>query len=458
MSASRQPATPGVTVALAEYAARVTFESLPSAVVIAVKRLILDSLGTALAAGTMGDGCRELVDMAVACGGRPQSTILGFDRKGPAPLVALANGGLVHALNYDAGGPGHLGVVALVAPLAAAEYVGGVSGKELIAASATACEITARMSVAAHGADIRGELPWLAGQFLSYVGSAAGAGRALRLSPLQMHSAIALAVMQAAGTRQVVLDGDPPAKAVYGAFPNQGGMQAALLAQLGLRADCAALEGSGGFYAAFLGDSSRAAGIADGLGDRYVLAGVQFKAWPTSGVVAPYVEAALNLRRTHGLSADVVARVEFTGGERMRHWCEPLEERRAPASGATAANSIFFGIANALVHGAVTLERFSPAGLSDPSVRRLMARTEYTVNADPSEHAALRVWTTRGPAVEAPVAASASPVTEAQLVAKFVDCARYAPRPMEADRVQRLVELVLDLEAVADVRSLTERL
>ena len=99
------------TQVLAEYAAGTTFGALPGDAVVAVKHMVLDSLGTALAAGTMGEGCRELIDMVVSCGGHPQSTVLGFGHKGPAPLVALANGGLVHALNYDAGGVGHQGVV-----------------------------------------------------------------------------------------------------------------------------------------------------------------------------------------------------------------------------------------------------------------------------------------------------------------------------------------------------------
>lgn len=458
MSQESAPTSPATTAILSEYAAQTTFESLPRDAVLAVKHLILDSLGTALAAGTMGDGCSELKEMAVSCGGQPQSTMLGFGLKGPAPLAALINGGLVHALNYDAGGPGHLGVVALVSPLAAAEYLGGVSGKELIAASATACEVTARMSVAARGSDLHGELPWLAGQFLGYVGAAAGAGRVLRLSPGQMHSAIALAVMQAAGTRQVVLDGDPPAKAIYGAFPNQGGMQAALLARFGLRADCAAIEGDGGFYAAFFGDKHRAVKVTDDLGSRYLLSEVQFKAWPTSGVVAPYIEAALKLREDHQLSADQVERVEFSGGPRIRHWCEPVEERRSPRSAANAANSIFFGVANALAYGEVTLQQFTAAGFADPTVAGIAKKTDARISSEPSATAALRVWTAGGAVLHAPVAAAPSPVTEAQLIAKFRDCARYAPRPLAANVVQRVLEQVLGLEDLPDVSALVQDL
>lgn len=450
-------ATPSITQALAEYAATTTYEELPSDVVVAVKHLILDSLGTALAAGTMGEGCRELLDMAVSCGGEPQSTILGFGTKGPAPLVALVNGGLVHALNYDAGGPGHLGVVALVAPLAVAEYAGGPSGKELITASATACEITARMSLAAYGADLHGELPWLAGQFMGYVGAAVGAGRVLHLSSLEMLSAIALAAMQAAGIRQVVLDGDPPAKAIYGAFPNQGGVQAALLSKFGLRADCAAIEGSGGFYAAFFGDRSRAARVVDGLGGTFLMEDVRYKAWPTSGNVSPYIEGALKIRQDHRLTPERIERVEFAGGERIRHWCEPVEERRTPHSPANAANSVFFGVANALAYGEVTLQQFTAAGFADPRVMGIAKKTDFAINDDATPPS-LTVWTTDRAQIRTTVAESASPVSEEQLVSKFTDCARYAPKPLPADGVRRIVDQLLDLENLPDVRAVIQAL
>jgi 2-methylcitrate dehydratase PrpD len=450
---------PGPTQMLAEYTAQMEYKSLPPEVVVAVKHMVLDSLGTALAAGTLGDGCKELVDMVVSCGGRQESTILGFGHKGPAPLVALANGGLVHALNYDAGGPGHLGVVALVAPLAASEYVGGVSGKEFVTAAAAACEVTARMSLAASAADQHGrDLPWLAGQVLGYVGAAAGAGKVFGLTPLEMQSAFGLAAMQAAGTRQVVLDGDPPAKAIYGAFPNQGGVQSALLSKFGLRADCAALEGEGGFYAAFFGDKSVAAQITDGLGSRYLLSDVRYKPWPTSGIVAPFIEAALELKEEHLLTPDRIDRVEFRGPPRIRHWCEPVEERRIPLNAANAANSIFFGIANALVHGEVTLEQFTSAGFADPSVREIARKTSFAISSDPTLTASITVWTVEGASIRATVDAASKPVTEAQLVAKFSDCARYAPRPIPQDMIPRLVDATLRLEDLPDVTTLVEGL
>src|SRR5436190_1411138 len=99
--------------------------------------MILDSLGCALAATGLGDGCRGTMAVMGALGGKPESTIIGLAVKVSAPNAAFANGALVHALNYDpiSAEIGHVGIVCLAAPLAMAEAIGGVSGREFIAAS-----------------------------------------------------------------------------------------------------------------------------------------------------------------------------------------------------------------------------------------------------------------------------------------------------------------------------------
>src|SRR3990172_8235203 len=138
------------TRALAEFAASLSYDDLPAEVMDVTKRMILDSLGTALAATTLGDGCKESMSVMRELGGKPESTILGIGEKVSAPNAAFANGALVHALNYDPIGThvGHLGVVCLAAPLAMAEAVGRVTGRELLTASVVACEITARVTAA----------------------------------------------------------------------------------------------------------------------------------------------------------------------------------------------------------------------------------------------------------------------------------------------------------------------
>ena len=127
---------------LSEFAAGLTFDVLPSEVVTTVKRIFLDTLGTTLAANTLGVGCKELVQVAQRCGGSEDATLLGIGTKVPAPMAALTNGGLAHALNFDdvAGprGSGHMGVTSIPAALAAAEYRGGVNGRDFLTAITTA--------------------------------------------------------------------------------------------------------------------------------------------------------------------------------------------------------------------------------------------------------------------------------------------------------------------------------
>jgi len=271
-----------MTPRLAAFAATLRYEDLPAPVVSHVKHILLDALGCALAATTLGAGCREVVAVMRNLGGKPESTVFGSGTKIAAPNAAFANGALVHALNYDPIGPeaGHVGVVALTAPLAMAEAGGRVSGRELIAAAAAAAEITARVTAAVMRTGKHASDKFLNGQMLGYFGAAAGAGRVLELTAEQMHSAFGLALMQASGSMQIVLDGDPPAKAVYGAFPNYGGVLAALLARAGLGAAVAALEGKAGLYAMAYGGSYDAGALTDRLGagpthlDAVVLGGI----------------------------------------------------------------------------------------------------------------------------------------------------------------------------------------
>src|SRR5262249_19880998 len=92
--------------AFAEFSASLTFEQLPAEVVAVLKRIVLDTLGTTLAGTTLGSGVPELVEVVHASGGVGPSTVIGHGHRTSAPMAALANGALAHALNYDDVYPG----------------------------------------------------------------------------------------------------------------------------------------------------------------------------------------------------------------------------------------------------------------------------------------------------------------------------------------------------------------
>ena len=445
------------TLALARFAASLTFDDLPPPVVATLKQMILDSLGAALAATTLGDGCRETMAVMAALGGKPESTILGLGTKVAAPNAAFANGALVHALNYDPIGTeiGHLGVVCLAAPLAMAEAVGGVTGAEFLVASAVACELTARVTAAIARTGRRPSGKFLSGQLLNYFGAAAGAGRVLGLDTAGMHSALGLALMQMAGSRQIVLAGDPPAKAIYGAFPNQAGVMAALLSKQGLVADCDVFGGPAGLYAMIYDGEGDMAVLTEGLGTDFLLTEVGFKPWPTSNQLHPFIEAAGEIGGR--LDSSKITEVTIFAHGDLRPWCEPLETRRHPENAAAAANSIPFCVAKALVGGDVILADFSAEGLKDGAVSAIAERTSCRLD-DGVSGAVVKVAMADGQRLEAgvetPLGHHSRPVSHERLVEKFRDCCGHGAQRLTTDGVQRLIALIDDLDRLDDIARL----
>jgi 2-methylcitrate dehydratase PrpD len=446
------------THTLAEFAAALRFDDLPPDAIDTVKRLILDALGCAIAATTLGDGCRQTVAVMRRLGGTPESTIIGSGTKVSAPNAAFANGALVHALNYDpiSSEIGHVGVVCLVAPLAMAEAIGGVSGAQFLAASAVACEVSARITASISRSGRRSGEKFLAGQLLSYFGAAAGAGRVLGLDPTQMRSALGLALMQIAGSRQVVLSGDPPAKAIYGAFPNQAGVLAALLSKQGLGADCDIVGEPAGLYPMIYGGQWDADVLTEELGVKFLLNEAEFKPWPTSNHVHAFIEAGSSLPRLH---VPAIRGVEILAHSKLRPWCEPADKRCRPENAAAAANSIPFCVAKSLMHGNVNLADFTQDGLQDAEALAVAERTTCRFD-DAVVGAIVRIIDADGQMhqaeVQTPLGHKSRPVSRSVLVKKFRDCCRHAAQDMRSESIDEIVALIDDLASLDDVRRIVD--
>ncbi len=459
------PSTQGLTRAVCEYVAASSYSHLPADVIEVARRLTLDSLGTTLAGGTLGDGGPETAAVVISSGGQPESTVLGYGKKVSAIMASLANGAMVHSLNYDAIGAegGHPGAFALTAPLAIAERRGGVSGKEFINALVVGVEVEMRSVLALLRAGVNTKGRFLEGQLLSYLGATLSAGRTLELSVDQLDSALGLMLMQASGSRQVVVYGDPPAKGIYAAFPNQGGVLAALLAQEGLGAHCDALEGQAGFFAMFYDGVYDASVITEGLGDTYYTLDSSFKPWPTSGLIHAFIEAGLQLRNEDGVAPEDIVELRLTGHPSSRNWFEPVEERQQPSSAASAANSVYFGAAKALANGAVTLSDFTSEGLGQQEVLRLAVKGSHELDPSLSPHAGIvEVVLSSGATVtrrvDVPLGHPDRPLSREQLVDKFMDCASHAPLPLSHAALESVVDLIDRLENLDDVAAIPEAL
>jgi 2-methylcitrate dehydratase PrpD len=159
-------------------------------------------------------------------------------------------------------------------------------------------------------------------------------------------------------------------------------------------------------------------------------------------VLHPFIEACLDLRKK--LNSTEIKKIHLHVTRYEKAWLEPIEERRRPHNAATAANSIFFGVAKTLVNGNVTLADFTPRGLEQAEVLALAAVTDYVLDENPGIEVTLR----SGQVLKASVGGKRRPLGYGELAAKFRDCAQYAARPVA---VEEVIERIANLENEADV-------
>lgn len=98
-----------LTDVLAIFAFETKFENLPGTVVHEAKRILLDSIGCALA-GISTDKGKIAVQLAERLGGPSESSIIGRGDKVSCNSAAFTNGELINALDYDTilVPPGHI--------------------------------------------------------------------------------------------------------------------------------------------------------------------------------------------------------------------------------------------------------------------------------------------------------------------------------------------------------------
>ena len=249
-----------ITQELLDFVMETDFEDLPETVVHESKRIILDSIGCALAGLSIDKG-KVSVALARRLGGPPEASIIGIGDRVSCASAAFANGELIFAMDYcNIIYPAvHVSPYVLGALLAVAEYKGS-SGKDVILATALAHEVPTRLKYAmekwrkysTEGSD-KGALvrPAVAGYGASVFGGTVGTGRLLKLDRDRMAHAIGIAGYNV----PVPTFGKWSATRSAGMmkFASSGWMcsaevTAAFLAEMGYTGDQTVLEGDYGFW------------------------------------------------------------------------------------------------------------------------------------------------------------------------------------------------------------------
>src|SRR3989442_2417357 len=138
---------------LAAFAADLTFDDLPAAVVSDVKLRALDILGIAVAASghEVGPPMRAGLE---AWAGRGECTVIGAKFTASVPIAIMVNGTLAHGLDFDdthAPSVTHASAVVIPTVLALGE-AGGLDGRAGITAAVAGYESIARIGIGATAA------------------------------------------------------------------------------------------------------------------------------------------------------------------------------------------------------------------------------------------------------------------------------------------------------------------
>lgn len=451
------------TKRLAEHIVNLQYDDLPDEVIEKTKRHILDIIGVMLPSFRFERGCRMLAEIARESGGAEESTLIGLGDKVPAWMAAFVNGSLCHPMDYDDTVdefPNHPSAHTFPAAFAAAEKAGNISGRDFITAVALCMDMNVRLTTAVTGR-VGEDYAWFSAPIFGIFSAAAAAGRMLGLTVPQMINAFGIALDRAAGITESFNSPDSEIRAIRDAFGNREGVLAAIMAQKGI---VACKNPFDILYKVYYNNEYDPAPIVENLGRDFAGRKVGFKAWPCCRVAHTYVKAALDIAAENRIQPGNIDEIILTVGKFGRDFLfTPIEVKRKPASGIQAKLSLPFVMGVVFSKGRVILENFMPENLSDKQVLGIAERTRFTFDPtlcnDAIGAGIVEVHTKDGQSMvkreDIPYGNPANPVSDAELTAKFRECARYAPKPLNKAKVKELIQTILELEKVENIKEIS---
>jgi 2-methylcitrate dehydratase PrpD len=454
------------SLTLAEHIAHIHYDDIPTSAVDVTKRSLLDGLGVMLAAGTMGEGCQQFINLAMAGGGEKESTIIGFDAKVPACMAAFANGSMAHALDFEDTHDGafvHPNAAVIPAALAVAESIGNVSGKELITVLALGSDVVSRLGLALKEDPIK--YGWYMAPILGAFGATTAACKLLNLGPKQILDAFSLTLCQATCSAELTRSPHSVVRAIRDAFSAKAGVLSALLAKRGVTGFEQPIEGKAGLFKLYSRGKYDLSALTRELGETFEGANVSFKPWPSCRGTHSFIEATLQIVETHDLKPGDIEDICLTVSSAPVNsvLCEPLARKQSPKTAIDAKFSIPFVVAVAVVHREVTLNHFTLQGLRDPIVLEVARKVSYEVdNKLEATQGFIQIKTGhKVMSSKAPKFAyghPTNPISQESLVAKFIGCATHSAKQISREDLDSVVQLILHLEDVSCIGEVAEYL
>ncbi|MDA0655794.1 MAG: MmgE/PrpD family protein [Proteobacteria bacterium] len=441
----------GFSKQLAEKIVALDESHLDDAVLLEIKRGIVDVVGVTLA-GSLED-CAKIALLSVGGGTGGPAQIIGSNARAAVLDAAVVNGTAGHALDFDdcnnAMG-GHPSAPAFAAVAALADEL-NASGVETMLAYLAGYETEVQMGPGLHPHHYN--KGWHPTATFGTFGATAAGAKLLKLDVEQTATALGIACSLAAGVKA---NFGTMVKPLHVGQAARNGLFAAILAKNGFDASPEAFEHKQGFFEVFNGAGTyQSEKILEEWGAPFKIMnpGLAIKQHPCCGGTHTAVDAMLALRDKHGLTPDTVAKIEsWTHQCRMAH-----TDRPNPRSELEGKFSVQYCMSRALMHGEVKMEHFENGAAHDADVRAVLAKVTSEEHQNEGVFQAIvAVTTTDGMRFEQNVdmaeGRGANQLSQEKLKRKFDNT---AARALPAERVAQAYETIMTLDEVASFRALS---
>lgn len=444
-----------VTAKLAKFVTELDYNQIPSEAVKTAKIAVRDCLGVALA-GSQEEDAKICGEIARRENARQETSVVGQKFQTSALNAALANGTAAHALDFDHSFTMMGQPTAPIVPAAfALGEALGASGRRIIEAYVAGFEVTGKL---VHSLRDSAHDGWHAPSTLGVFGATAACGKLLGLDGAQMQMALGITASMAGG---IVANFGTMTKPLHVGLGARNGVLASKLARGGYTANGKAIEGGFGLYQVLHQDAPLHEAAIDELGHSYALVtdGLRIKPYPCGGLTHEVIDAVLEFRAKHGLTAEMIDSIDV---DVVKHTFDRIVFR-VPQTGIQGKFCMPYLVARAIIDGKIGLHVFTDRAVRDQNVLKLAERVQ--MNLDPNlkkSDAAGRpcrvtIHLKNGQTLtrEAQHAKGGPeyPMSEAELREKFTECAGEAIDPRKAAQALDYIE---NLETLSDIRPLCD--
>src|SRR5215468_1437713 len=439
---------------LSTYMSAARTRALPTEVIEQAKYHLLDSLAAVISGSELppGQAAQRYIREHGSSGGA--ITVFGSALTAPPIDAALANGMMAHADETDDShneSRSHPGCAVVPAALAAGE-IAGIDGAGLLRAVTLGYDIGTRVVMAMGGAAFSYESALSTHSIAGTFGAAAAACCAVGLETRQMRWALDYTAQQSSGIAAWRRDTDHIEKAfVFAGKPSRDGVTAALVVKSGWNGVDDIFSGPDNFFAAYA-PKAQPDRLIEKLGERYEITQTDIKKWPVGSPIQAPLDAIEVIRSKRAFEADQVRKVTVRLAPSVAN---VVDNRDIPDICLQHMMAVMLVDKTVSFHAAHDKPRMQESAILKQRAKVNLVRDDELAKLLPVRETVVDVELQDGTKLSERVSAvrgtSRNPMTRDEVIAKARDLT--AP-VLGRDTSTRLIETILELEKVTEVRNL----